>query len=132
MGRRYHDNCGIWRYEVKPPPLPRRVREQRCNSAFTASPTSLFLPPSSFSDIPHTHRHTQHVRARGPSPTFPPPALFCVRHDLLLYFDRCGAVFECRLLRGGWLRELFLQIHPRRVLVGRSHHDYRGLWRHDV
>ncbi|XP_034255867.1 potassium voltage-gated channel protein Shaker isoform X3 [Thrips palmi] len=45
---------------------------------------------------------------------------------------RCGAVFECRILRGGWLRELFLQIHPRRVLVGRSHHDYRGLWRYDA
>ncbi|KAK3918812.1 Potassium voltage-gated channel protein Shaker [Frankliniella fusca] len=45
---------------------------------------------------------------------------------------RCGAVFECRILRGGWLRELFLQIHPRRVLVGRSHHDNRGLWRYDV
>ncbi|KAE8752726.1 hypothetical protein FOCC_FOCC000466 [Frankliniella occidentalis] len=45
---------------------------------------------------------------------------------------RCGAVFECRILRGGWLRELFLQIHPRRVLVGRSHHDNRGLWRYDA
>lgn len=47
-------------------------------------------------------------------------------------FCRCRPVFERRLLRRGWLREVLLQVHPRRVLVGGGDHDDRGLRRHDV
>ncbi|CAH0546688.1 unnamed protein product [Brassicogethes aeneus] len=45
---------------------------------------------------------------------------------------RCRALLECRLLRGGGLREFLLQVHPRRVLVGSGHHDNRRLRRHDA
>lgn len=45
---------------------------------------------------------------------------------------RCGAFLECRLLRRSRLRELFLQVHSGRLLVGSCYDDYRGLWWHDV
>lgn len=48
---------------------------------------------------------------------------FCYRSDSV--FERC-------LLRRGRFRAVFLQVYSRRLLVGCSHHDYRGIWGYEV
>ena len=51
------------------------------------------------------------------------PLLSCFRGHTLL---------ECCVLRRSRIRAVFLQVHPWCVLVGRSDHDYGGLWWHEV
>ena len=45
---------------------------------------------------------------------------------------RCNSLLECGLLRRGRLGTVLLQVDPGCVLVGRSYHDYGGLWWHEV
>jgi hypothetical protein len=46
----------------------------------------------------------------------------------LLFCFRRNSVLQRRLLRGSRFRVVLLQVHPGRFLVGRSYHDYGGLW----
>ena len=52
--------------------------------------------------------------------------------SLIFLFHRRGSLFKYSLFRGGRFSAFPLQVHSRRLLVGRGHHDHGRIWWHDV
>lgn len=59
-------------------------------------------------------------------------ALYLFHVPCVRYNSRRCALLVGRLFRGSWKRKFLLQVHTRRILVGRGHHDHRWIRWHDV
>lgn len=144
VGGRHHDDRGLWRHEVPSTELVPFFLLILISTSVLVCPLNVFFAAAAVRG-----GGADGDGGRGGRTTSRCSSLISLSHSLTLrssspgcpkprVASRCGVVCRCRavlvgrVLRRGRQREFLLQVHPGRVLVGRRHHDDRGLRRHDV